>query len=237
MFQLSLFFLIFVVSLVILVYLLFIRTLSADPSSEAVQALIPTTAPTNEPTPATSVQAEQFVRLDELFPIEERDGNFFYNGWGDSVKFHVDDRTYSHGIGMAFSGTSFESSVSQQNSPGKITRSDCKEISIEYALRSKYSRLVFSSGIDNGDVEYFGNQESNGIAQLILSDKSSGTVIFDSGWIDYSYAIYEADVDLSNVDVLKITYRTCGVSNEYKLKKALRLAIVDPMLFLKDDAE
>lgn len=70
-----------------------------------------------------------------------------------------------------------------------------------------------------------------------MTDKETGSVLFDTGWVNYTYAIYEATVDLSNVDVLAITYRTCGVSNLNKLKNGLRFAIVDPMLFLKDDAE
>ena len=63
-----------------------------------------------------------------------------------------------------------------------------------------------------------------------MSDKDTGYILFDTGWVNYAYAIYEATVDLSNVGVLEITYRTCGVSNQNKLKSGLRFAIVDPIL-------
>jgi len=92
-------------------------------------------------------------------------------------------------------------------------------------------------GADNGDVASFGNEKTNGIAQVIFVDKTNNEILFDTGWKDYLYAVYECPLDMSNVDVLKIVYRTCGVSNENKLKNPLRFAIVDPILILKDDAE
>ena len=170
-------------------------------------------------------------------PIVAQDGNFFYNGWRDGTAFKIDGRAYSHGIGVLFSGTENETFVAAADSPNNISRSDCKEVSMEFALRGTYSQLDFSIGVDNGDVSSFGDENTNGIAQLIILDKVQNTVLFDTGWINYSYAKYDASIDVTNVDILKIIYRTCGVSTSNKLKNPLRFAIVDPILILKSDAE
>ena len=92
-------------------------------------------------------------------------------------------------------------------------------------------------GADNGDVTSFGNEENNGVAQVILIDKATNKILLDTGWVNYLYAVYDCSIDFSDVDVLKIIYRTCGVSNKYKLKYPLRFVIVDPILTLKDDSE
>lgn len=185
------------------------------------------------PTPPSN----QILRFDELSPIIPLAGNYFINGWGDDTKFNIDDRTYSYGVGMIFSGTQAESNVCKEDSPEKTLRGDCKQFSVEYALRKNYSQLTFSIGADNGDPAHYGDENTRGIAQVVMSNKDTGYILFDTGWVNYAYAIYEATVDLSNVDVLEITYRTCGVSNLNKLKTGLRFAIVDPILVLKDDGE
>lgn len=239
--QLALFFLLFVISLIVLCYLCFTSVLKEGPTTieetPVAATSTPTCSPTGTPTNGSSEPVIEFHRLDEIPPIEERDGNVSYKGWGDGADLSIDGRSYTHGIGLQFTGTPFETDVSTENSPGKIYRNDCKEVSVEFALRYKYKTLVFSMGADNGDVNSFGNEETNGIAQVIFVDKTNNVILFDTGWEDYLYALYEYPLDLSNVNVLKIIYRTCGVSNEYKLKNPLRFAIVDPILVLKDDAE
>lgn len=235
---LFLFFIIFVVALITLVRFVTIQSISTDSSVSEEQPPISIPTPAVSPLLSTSVPAKQFVRLDELVPIVVKNGNFFMNGWGDGSDFEIDDRTYSHGIGMFFSGTDAEKNVSQENSLEEYTnRSDCREISSEYALRGAYSELIFSVGADSGTVTYFGDKETNGIAQLLFVNVQNDKVLFDTGWVDYSYAAYEKVVDLTNVDIFKIIYRTCGVSTQHKLANPLRFAIVDPILFLKDDAE
>ncbi len=237
MFTLILFFVIFVVSLISLVYQLTLKSVSTEaPIVEATPT--PTIVlQTASPAPTVDTTTKKFTRLDELMPIVAQDGNFFYNGWRDGTAFKIDGRAYSHGIGVLFSGTENETFVSAADSPNNIDRGDCKEVSMEFALRGAYSQLDFSIGVDSGDVISFGDKNKNGIAQLIILDKTQNTVLFDTGWQDYSYAKYDASIDVTNVDILKIVYRTCGVSTSNKLKNPLRFAIVDPILILKSDAE
>ena len=237
MFSFILFFVIFVVSLISLVYLLTLQSVSNEtPLVEATPT--PTVAQqTASPAPSMDTTTKKFARLDEIMPVVPQDGNFFYNGWRDGTAFKIDGRAYSHGIGVLFSGTENETFVAAVDSPNNIDRGDCKEVSMEFALRGAYSQLDFSIGVDNGDVSSFGDEKSNGIARLIIMDTTQKTVLFDTGWVNYSYANYDKSIDVSNVDILRIIYRTCGVSNENKLKNPLRFAIVDPVLILQDDAE
>ena len=237
MFTLILFFVIFVVSLISLVYQLTLKSVSTETPIIEVTPSPTIVLPTASPAPTVDTTTKKFTRLDEIMPIVAQDGNFFYNGWRDGTAFKIDGRAYSHGIGVLFSGTANETSVDAADSPNTIPRSDCKEVSMEFALRGSYSQLDFSIGVDNGDVASFGDEKTNGVAQLIIIDKTQKTVLFDTGWVNYSYANYDKSIDVTNVDILKIIYRTCGVSNEYKLKNPLRFAIVDPILIIKNDAE
>ena len=226
------------ITLVLLVNLLSVPPL--PPAAEQtvyIETPIPTATPQPPKQPQNSPVSNQILRFDELDPIMPLTGNFFINGWGDDMKFKIDDRTYSYGVGMVFSGTDTERSVRIEDSPDQIMRGDCKEFTVEYALRKNYTQLNFSIGADNSDPAHYGDENSRGIAEVVLSDKDTGNVLFDTGWVNYAYAIYEASVDLTNVDILEITYRTCGVSNLNKLKTGLRFAIVDPILVLKDDSE
>jgi len=236
-FTLILFFTIFVVSLVALVYQVAVQSVISE---QTVSENTP--APINSPqiaSPSLSLDSatQKFTRLDEIMPIVEQDGNFFFNGWRDGTAFKIDGRAYSHGIGILLSGTTNEFFVAPEDSPNEIARGDCKEVALEFALREKYSQLDFSVGIDNGEVSSFGDENTNGIAQLIIMDEIRNTVLFDTGWQNYSYANYEKSIDVANVNILRIIYRTCGVSNLNKLKTPLRFAIVDPILILKSEAE
>jgi hypothetical protein len=236
-FSLILFFVIFVVSLISLVYLFTLKSISAQTPQVEVPPTPTITLQPASPVPSAEITTNKFTRLDEIMPIVARDGNFFYNGWRDGTAFKIDGRAYSHGIGILFSGTENETSVKPADSPNNIPRSDCKEVSMEYALRGSYSQLDFSIGVDSGEAASFGDEMTNGKARLIILDKAQKTVLFDTDWVNYSYATYDKSINVTNVDVLQVIYRTCGVSNENKLKYPLRFAIVDPILILKDDAE
>lgn len=235
--SLSLFFAIFVMSLISLVYQVTVQTFATEQALSATSPTPMITPQIASSTPIIDTATQKFTRLDEIMPIVEQDGNFFFNGWRDGTAFKIDGRAYSHGIGILFSETANESFVAPENSPNGIARGDCKEVAIEFALREKYSQLDFSVGIDNGDVSSFGDENTNGIAQMIIMDEIRNAVLFDTGWQNYSYANYEKSIDVSKVDILKVIYRTCGVSNQNKLKNPLRFAIVDPILILKSDAE
>ena len=236
LFALIFLFLIFLVALVLLVNDLSVPFSPSAPAETPTPSEAPAT-PAAVLEPEASPISNQILRFDELDPVIPLTGNFFVNGWGDDTKFHIDDRTYSYGVGLVFSGTKSEGNVSVENSPDNILRGDCKEFTVEYALRKNYTQLSFSIGADNGDPSYYGDENSRGIAEVVMSEKSTGSILFDTGWVNYTYAIYEATVDLTNVDILEITYRICGVSNLNKLKTGLRFAIVDPILVLKDDTE
>ena len=171
--------------------------------------------------------------LDDLTPIIAYDNDFFTGSWGDQTAFHIDGRPYKHGIGMQIVEGS---KCNVDETRDGIPRDDCRKATIQYPLRQKYSSLSFSLGFDNGNPKYFGDRNSNGIARLLIHDETSREIIFDTGWIDYSYLDYDFSLDISDVDILSITYFTSGVANN-KLEDGLRFAIVDPILVLKDDAE
>ncbi len=232
-----LFLILFSAALMLLVNFLSVPTEPPVATGTLAQSSPPAATPRANSTVFSSPSSNQIRRFDELKPIIPLAGNFFINGWGDDTMFNIDDRSYSYGVGMIFTGTQAESNVCKEDSPEKTLRGDCKQFSVEYALRNNYSQLTFSIGADNGDPAHYGDENTRGIAQVVMSNKDTGYILFDTGWVNYTYAIYDATVDLSNVNVLEITYRTCGVSNENKLKTGLRFAIVDPFLVLKDDGE
>ncbi|MCE5188117.1 MAG: hypothetical protein LLF75_02875 [Eubacteriales bacterium] len=234
---LTLFSLIFCTAIVVLVNYLSVPPESAASAGAAASTATLVVTPTAAPAKPGSTSASQILRFDELEPIIPLAGNLSVNEWDDRSPFRIDDRTYSYGIGLFFSGTSAETYVEDlEDMPDQIFRDDCKEFSAEYALRKNYSKLTFSIGVDNGDPNHYGDEDTNGIAEVVLSDKDTGLILFDTEWVNYTYANYDATVDLSNVDVFIITYRTCGVNNKHNLTNGLRFVIVDPILELKDDA-
>jgi hypothetical protein len=172
--------------------------------------------------------------LDELSPILERDGNFFSGGWQDAQKFKLDDRAYSHGIGMRISGTEFEEIVDAVDSPNGKYRDDCKQVSIDFALRSKFDSLSFSIGADKSDMRYYGVEDDNGIAQVQIIDPDKNNILFDTGWVDNAYARYNVEISMLNIEKLEIIYRTCGIPGK-SMEFGLQFAMVNPILTLVED--
>lgn len=191
-----------------------------------------TESPCPSQSSAYSPNATIVQRLDDFTPVYEKSDNFKVNSWSNDEKFILDSRPYSQGIGMQIIG-SIDETIAE--SPTGAERIDCKQVFIDYALRAQYTSLSFSVGADSGSSEYFGDEQSNGIARVMISDASSNTILFDSGWVNYSYAVYDVSIDVSDVDILRITFSTSGIPH-YELKTGLRFAIVDPILVLKDDA-
>lgn len=183
-------------------------------------------------TPAEYTQKS--VYLDEFSPMLERDGNFFFGGWQDAVKFTLDDRAYSHGIGMRISGTEYEEPVKTTDCPDDIYRDDCKQVSIDFALRSKYDSLSFSIGADKSDMRYYGPINEKGIAQVQIIDPDKNNILFDTGWVDNSYARYNVDINMLNIEKLRIIYRTCGIPHK-SMAYGLQFALVNPILTLIED--
>lgn len=209
-----------------------------DQTSSTLSLFVsPTPSPMISPSiselPAFPEEGESFHWLDDLTPIIAYEDDFFSGSWGDQTAFHIDERPYKHGIGMQLVEGS---KCTVDETPNGTSCVDCRKATIQYPLRQKYSSFSFSLGCDNGNLKYFGDQYSNGIARLLMYDEKNRKIFFDTGWSDYSYLNYDLSLDISDVDILSITYFTSGVAENW-LKNGLRFAIVDPILILKDDAE
>ena len=178
--------------------------ISAAPSTETVAGAV-----TDGTVPSEAKKTSNW--LDELSPMIEKQKNFLFGSWGDGSEFSLDGRTYAHGIGMRICGTQFEGSVPAADAPYKTDRYDCRQVYTEFALRSKYESLTFSIGADNGDKTYYGSEQTNGIAQVLFIDPDREEVLFDTDWVNYSYAQYDVSFSLSGVENLKIVYRTSGI--------------------------
>ena len=172
--------------------------------------------------------------LDQLSPMIDKQRNFLFSSWGDGTEFSLDGRTYTHGIGMRISGTQFEGSVPAVDAPYNTDRYDCRQVYTEFALRSQYSALTFSIGADNGDKTYYGSEDTNGVAQVLLIDSDREEVLFDTDWVNYTYAQYDVSIPLVNVENLKIVYRTSGIPNKRPANR-LQFVIVNPVLQLVED--
>lgn len=205
---------------------------SATPANPATpQPAIPTQGPDSKIPPDAKT-----VLLDELTPIESKPNNFFVDGWSDKKSFHIDENQYSKGLGMQISEneTKDEARVLSRD---HSFRSDCRETYIEYALRLNYELISFKLGADRGDTSRYGNESKNGIAEVILSDATTGEVLFDTLWVNCKYSTADVTLDISNVDVLRITYRSSGVVEKKRITKGLRFALVNPILVLSDSGK
>ena len=201
------------------------------------------TATIQSPTPISTPNVSHMINLsptpqkcywlDEFSPIISQPENFSLKHWDDGASFCVEGKLYQHGIGMLINGSSAEE---LSIDPNLKYRNDCREAYIEYPLHSKYSSFTFSIGAENGDPTCFGDQATNGVARTKISS-GSGDLLFDTSWVDYRYSNYEITLDISSVDILRITYCVSGTEASNKLKNPLRFAIVDPILILKSDVE
>ena len=205
----------------------------APPSSSPSPTILTTLTPPPQITPTANGQKYHF--LDEIDPILAKPSNFFIGGWSGKKPFVIDKTEYEHGIGMLINERETEDETRIPYIDGTY-RSDCRETSIEYALRFEYSSLTFTIGADRGDPLRFGDEATNGRAQVILSDATMGQILFDTDWQNYKYAAKEIKIDLENVDILRITFRSSGVGRK-RIDKALRFAIVNPILVLTESGE
>lgn len=233
---------VYLVLLVSLISLAAILFLAFKPASQSIHE--PNEIVSASPTPSVSFSpssapaentpseiTQKSIWLDELTPILERDENYFFGGWQDTIKFKLDERTYSHGLGMRISGTDYEEPVIVTDCPDGIYRDDCKQVSIDFALRSNFDSLSFSVGADKSDMKYFGARDKNGIARVKMIDLEQNNMLFDTGWVDYSYARYNAEINLLNVEKLRIVFLTCGIPHK-SMPFGLQFAIVNPVLTL-----
>lgn len=192
-----------------------------------------------------SPETNQYVWLDELSPIMQRESNFPIGSWNDH-NFSIDGNEYQHGIGACICGTEYEKSPFDLPSVDRIYKDyaqyNGQSVYLEYALRYKYRKITFIVGVDDSNPEHF-NSDHDNTARIILYDVAHEKTLFDSLWVNYRYADYSASADLSNVDVLRIYYEAiCLVIidgstwnhpnfEEFDTSKTLRFAIVDPKLY------
>jgi len=184
--------------------------------------------------PTQPPPSANFTRLDSSLVIDSSKGNFFINGWGDKTAFKSINHTYDQGIGMSITGTDDEKVVRDMNNEDGEFHNTSKEVYILFALYRKYEKITFSVGVDRGIISCC-KPEKSGKAQVIISDKESDIPFFDSGWKDFSY--WQEDVTitgLSDVNVLKITFRSDGEGSRLPLNR-LRFVIVNPSLYSIED--
>ena len=206
-----------------------VASLDSSPSPTILTTLTP--LPQMTPTAV----GQKYVFLDEIDPILAKPSNFFIGGWSGKKPFTIDKTEYEHGIGMLINERETEEETRIPYIDGTY-RSDCRETNIEYALRFEYSSLTFTIGADCGDPSRFGNEATNGKAEVIIYDATMDQVLFDTGWQNYKYAAKEVPINLENVDVLKISFRSSGVGRK-RIDNALRFAIVNPILVLTEGTE
>lgn len=224
---------------------LIIRIPSVATETIAPSTPSPQLTATSSPTPEISfpsrepskLQYHRIIWLDDVTPSQQVPGNFSFGGWSDRSPFSIGDRTYSHGIGMCISGTDAEVMTAQEETPDNILRKSCKKVSIQFPLREFYSKLVFSIGVDSSKTSIAVAKENNVRGRVIIADVSNEdyAVLFDTGWEYYTYAAYEREIPLSNVDLLQIAVYTCDFGGK-SVDDGLRFAIIDPVLYLKDGA-
>lgn len=216
-----------------------------EPGPEATPFPTATVSATPTPPPATptavptannssSSSNRRSIYLDEIDPIISMPNNFFIDGWSDKKEFHIDEDYYDRGIGMLICETETKDEARVVSRDGTYS-SDCREVFIEYALRLNYKTLSFKLGADDGDATRFGNEYKNGIAAVILSDATTNEVLFDTGWVTCKYSTKTITLDMSDVDVLRITFRSSGVVDGKRITRGLRFALVKPLLVLNDD--
>jgi len=241
-----LFFILFAISFLILacliVYLAFRLkvvegAVTAAPSPTPSTVVAATHTPENTVSPSPEMpplpNAELVVWLDELTPYSDYKGNFTMGGWSDCSSFLVGGREYSRGIGMQICGTDKEDLVDDADTSEGVYKHNCKETHLRYALRYNYSKLVFSIGVDSNNKSVYGPEERNGSGRVVITNisKNSQDDLFDTGWVDYQYSKYEAEVPLKDVDLLEITIMSEGYEKS-GTKGGLRFAIIDPILYL-----
>lgn len=212
---------------------------STAPTPTPLEAVALTSSPESTASPSPEMSpppdGELFVWFDNLTPYTEYKSNFSIGSWSDQSSFLVGERSYTHGIGMQICGAAQEQLVSEDETTDGVITHNCKKASISYALRGRYSKLVFSIGVDSNIESEYGPKEKNGEGRIVLTDTSRNgrSSLFDTGWQDYSYEHYEIEVPLKDVEFLEITI----MSKDFQksgAKRGLRFAIVDPILFINN---
>lgn len=228
----ALFVISFFLSLGTLFLFIQVNTSQQDTDPTPMPAVFESVAP--ESSPEEPYVTLKSIWLDDISPMIAQNGNFFLRGWEGYRKYKLDDRYYTHGIGMRIVGTSAETRVQTKYCPNNIDRDDCNQVFLDFALRSKYESLSFSVGADSGNKDFYGTESENGIARIMLINLTKNDILFDSDWKNYQYAEYDNTIILRNVDDLRIVYMTCGIPN-ISPKDGLRFALVNPILTLKND--
>lgn len=194
-------------------------------------SIIPSITPGITPNPYGTApdSLPNAIWLDELTPLPCHPGNYYFGGWGDKAPFDMNGVEFDHGVGMCIIGSKFEKMVEKKDAYLNIQRWDCREASVLYQFNKKYETLSFSVGIDSSDTTLFGPSEDNGIVQIVIEESSTNKELYKTNWVDYTYASPIIEIDVSNVNILRITIRS-GSINRKRITKSLRVVLINPVL-------
>lgn len=169
------------------------------------------------------------VWLDDLIPVLPNKKAFFINKWNEYSGICINNISYVHGIGLKIPSDTLAEMVTEQS-----PKSDSVEVSeySEYALRLDYKSICFTIGVDQSSFVASKNEAPECICRIVLTSEK-GIVLYDSGLFDYSFSENLNVVDLSTVETLRITAYWAFDRDPTK-QNALNLAIVDPILYLKE---
>jgi hypothetical protein len=176
------------------------------------------------------------IPLDEESPLTQSGDAFFINQWDSFTDIIVDGVPYSHGIGIQVPQTDVNLSPSASHQPH-----DEKTEYIEYRLRNKYEGITFSIGIDETSLEDYKNGGPACLSRIYFesmdsceNSKKANYTIYDSQLFDYRFAKYDIYVDLTHVDILRISaYWKYDASKTRQ--NCMNLAIVNPVLYKKTE--
>lgn len=179
-------------------------------------------------TPPIEIDSLDKIYLDELSPIISNNESFFMNSSDNEgfKKIGVDGENYSHGMVIK----------SSTNGISDFSRVESEE-SIEFALRKEYQGLTFSLGVDESTFDDIDISGPECICRVVLQaigpdsvTQGDENILFDSSEFDYRLKKSDAYVDLTGVDILRITAHWTYDKNS-AIRSSINIAIVDPVLY------
>jgi hypothetical protein len=191
------------------------------------------TLPENTPQNTACLSQFDSVQLDTLAPLISNDSSFFIDKWDDFSDITVGETSYSNAIGIKIPESKLQDMYLQSN-----TKREENSESIDFALRGQYEGMSFSYGVDESSIPKNKNDAPVCICRIIITSNTSESynqdiILFDSENFDYKSPLHSIYINLNKVDMLRITaYWT--FDRDPTKQNALNLAIVDPILYLKE---
>jgi hypothetical protein len=213
-----------------------IACLTSEDTQVQKPAYTRTPAMQSSPTPivssAPSISASLFTQyLCELNPIIENDDAFFTGSWNSFDDFVIGQNIIQHGIGIE---------IPKKDRFYYLKRSSDRRVEhiefIEYSLGNNYDMLDFEFGIDQSTFELLGSGAPACLCKIVIQAvpysgfaSESENILFDSTWFNYRLSRHSANIDVSNVETMRIT-----VFWEYDVDPtkdaSLRIVLIDPKL-------